>query len=309
MNANNDIPLRAWADLGLLALIWGAIFLFTAIALRELTPIWIVFLRVSCAALLLWGLVLWRGLPVPRAPRAWAAFLVMGALNNAIPFSLINFGQRTVESGLTSILNGSTAFWGVLVAALLLRDERLTARRAAGVAIGIAGVVVIVGPGALAGFDPRALGQLAILGAGLSYGLAGAWGKARLGAWPPAVSAAGMLTGASLLALVGALALEGPPPASLSWATIGALGYAAAIGTAGAYLLYFRILAAAGSGNLLLVTICMPPISVALGALILGERLGAGALAGAGLIALGLIVIDGRAGAALLRLAGWRRAA
>ncbi|MFV0473244.1 MAG: DMT family transporter, partial [Pikeienuella sp.] len=240
MNTSTDIPLRAWADMALLALLWGAIFLFTAIALRELPPIWIVFQRVFWAAALLWLYVLWRGLPVPRAPRIWGSFLVMGALNNAIPFALITWGQKTVESGLASILNGSTAFFGVLVAALCLRDERLTARRGVGVLTGFAGVVVIIGPEALTGFDPRALGQLAILGATLSYAFAGVWGKLRLAGLAPAVSAAGMLTGSSLITLILGLALDGAPPLSLSWATIGALAYAAVAATAGAYLLYFR---------------------------------------------------------------------
>ncbi|QIE54674.1 DMT family transporter [Pikeienuella piscinae] len=309
MTSAPGISVRSWVDLGLLALIWGAIFLFVALALRELTPFWIVFHRVFWAALLLWGVVLWRGLAIPRRFGTWAAFAVMGALNNAIPFMLITWGQKSVESGLASILNGAAAFFGILVAALLLRDERLTARRIAGVLTGIAGVVVIVGPEALTGFDIRALGQLAILGATLSYAFAGVWGKLRLNGLAPVVSAAGMLSGSSVIAGALALFVEGAPVVPQSAVTVGALAYASVIGTATAYILYFRVLATAGSGNLLLVTICMPPIAIALGALVLGERLAPGALIGAGLIALGLLIIDGRALGALRRLAGQRRAA
>lgn len=309
MAAAPNISIRSWVDLALLAFIWGAIFLFVALALRELTPFWIVFHRVFWAALLLWGIVLWRGLAVPRGLGIWAAFAVMGALNNAIPFMLITWGQQSVESGLASILNGATAFFGILVAALLLRDERLTTRRIAGVLTGIAGVVVIVGPETLTGFDIRALGQLAILGATLSYAFAGVWGKLRLKGLSPVVSAAGMLSASTVISGALALIVEGAPIVPRSAITIAALAYASVFGTATAYILYFRILATAGSGNLLLVTICMPPIAIALGALVLGERLGPGALIGAGLIALGLLIIDGRALGALRRLAARLRAA
>lgn len=303
------IPLRAWADLGLLALIWGAVFLFTSLALREVAPTWIVFTRVFWAALSLWAYVLARGLPTPRGFRPWVDYLVMGARNNVAPFTLITWGQKSVESGLASILNGATAFFGILVAAMFLADERLSARRLFGVLIGLAGVAAIVGPDALSGFDPRALGQLAILGATISYSFAGVWAKRRLKGQPPAVSAAGMLTGSAVIMLPLALLVEGAPPWPLSPLTFGALGYITILATVGGFLLYYRILASAGSGNLLLVTICMPPISIALGAIVLGERLAPGVFLGAGLILLGLLVIDGRATRAIHRLARSARGA
>lgn len=306
MNQGPAIPLRAWIDLAALALVWGAIFLFIAIALREMTPLWAVFHRVFWATLLLWAYVLWRGLAVPKDAGVWFAFLVMGALNNAIPFGLITWGQTRIESGLTSILNSTTAFFGIAVAAIFLADERLTPARVIGVFIGVAGVAVIIGPEALTAFDPRALGQIAVLGAALSYAFAGVWAKTRMQGLTPAVSAAGMLTGSSLIMAPLALAVEGPPDLSLSPATIAALAYCAVFGTVAAYLLYYRILASAGSGNLLLVTIMMPPISILLGAAVLGERLAPSTYLGCGLIALGLIVLDGRA---LRRLAGRARRA
>lgn len=306
MTAPASIPRRAWFDLLMLALLWGAIFLFVSLALREMTPFWIVFHRVFWAALLLWAYVFWRGLPAPGRPRAWFAFLVMGALNNVIPFSLITWGQTEIESGLASILNATTAFFGIMVAAIFLADERLTANRVAGVLIGVFGVATVIGLDALAAFDPRALGQLAVLGAALSYAFAGVWARTRMKGLAPAVSAAGMLTCSAVLALPLALVFEGPPDISLPLGTIGALAYMAALGTAAAYLLYYRVLAAAGSGNLLLVTIIMPPISIMLGAAILGERLSPSTYLGCLLIGLGLVVLDGRA---LSRLARRRRGA
>ncbi|MEM7525248.1 MAG: DMT family transporter, partial [Pseudomonadota bacterium] len=256
------------------------------------------FHRVFWAAVILWAYVLWRGFRPPRGVRVWAIFLVMGALNNAIPFALITWGQTEIESGLASILNATTAFFGILVAAICLSDEGLTARRIAGVALGVIGVAVIIGPEALSGFDPRALGQVAILGAALSYSFAGVWAKTRMAGMTPAVSAAGMLTGSTLIMGPIAWLTEGPPDTDLSLTTIGALVYCAVIGTVCAYLLYYRILAAAGSGNLMLVTVMMPPISIFLGVAVLGEDLAPSVYLGCGLIVLGLMTLDGRA-------AGW----
>ncbi|MEL6793758.1 MAG: DMT family transporter [Pseudomonadota bacterium] len=294
MSTSATIPLRAWIDLILLALVWGAIFLFVAIALREMTPFWTVFHRVFWATLLLWLYVWWRGFAAPRGARIWFAFFVMGALNNAIPFTLITWGQTEIESGLASILNSTTAFFGIVVAAIFLADERLTARRIAGVLIGVLGVAVIIGIDALTAFDPRSLGQIAVLGAALSYAFAGVWAKTQMQGLTPTVSAAGMLTGSSVIMGVLALAVEGTPDLTLTWTTIGALAYCATFGTVVTYLLYYRILATAGSGNLLLVTIMMPPISILLGAWVLGEALAPSTYVGCGLIALGLVVLDGR---------------
>lgn len=294
MNTKATIPLRAWVDLVLLALIWGAIFLVIEFALRGLTPLWAVVHRVFWATIALWALAFLRGHRPPSDMRIWFGFLVMGALNNAIPFSLITWAQVEIESGLASILNATTAFFGITVAAALLADERLTPRRIIGVVMGIAGVAVIMGVDALTSFDPRNLAQLAILGAALSYAFAGVWARKRLAGLTPMISAAGMLTGSSLIMIPLAWTVEGAPVTSFTAETIGAIIYMSMFGTVAAYLLYYRILAAAGSGNLMLVTVIMPPISIWLGWLVLGETLTNEALIGCGMIIAGLIVLDGR---------------
>ena len=288
------ISLRTWVDMILLALIWGAIFLVIEFALKELTPFWAVAHRVFWAAPVLWFVVYARGRAMPRAASAWAGFFVMGALNNAIPFSLITWGQTEIESGLASILNGTTAFFGMVVAAAFLADERLTARKSIGVVLGVIGVAVIMGLDTLGGLDPRALGQLAILGAAISYAFAGVWARLRLTGMKPEIAAAGMLTCSAGQMLAIALVAEGPPLLALTTTTIGAIAYMSLLGTAAAYLLFYRILASAGSGNLMLVTVVMPPISVLLGWAVLGERLSATDLIGCALILIGLMIVDGK---------------
>ncbi len=288
------LTLRVWIELTLLALIWGGSFLAIRTALDEIGFLSSVAHRVLWAALLLWGIVLLGRLPVPRAPRIWAAFLVMGLLNNVIPFSLMAWGQLHIETGLTAILNAATAIWGVLVAALVFADERLTTRRVIGVALGFFGVATAIGLANLAALDLRSLAQLAVIGGTISYAFAGSWARARLKDVPPMISAAGMLTGSTLVMLPLAHAIEGPLPIALDARTWTAIAYYALAATAFAYLLYYRILAAAGAGNLLLVTLMIPPVAILLGAWARDEALTPTAYAGFALLALGLLILDGR---------------
>lgn len=294
MAPQKSIPPRAWAELLLLAAIWGGSFISNRLALNEVPVLTTVAFRVAGACILLWVYVGLRRLPVPRSFRIWLAFLAMGLLNNALPFTLITWGQLTIPSGLAAIVNASTAIFGVLVAALAFRDERLTARRLTGVLLGFAGVAVAIGLHALTTLNLTSLPQLALVAAAISYAVAAAFARRVLGGLPPQVAAAGMLTGSSLLMLPTALWIDGPPVLTHGAQVWGALGYLAIIATAGAYLLYYRVLGMAGAGNLSLVTLLTAPVAIVMGALILNEALPLRAYAGFALIALGLLIIDGR---------------
>ena len=277
-----------------LACVWGGSFFFAEIALRQVPPLTIALHRVFWAlpALLL---VVWRqGVEIPRSVRAWLCYLVMGALNNAIPFSLIFWGQVSIESGLASILNGTTAVFGAVVAGIFLVDEPLTARKIVGALFGVFGVAVIMGLDALTDFDLRNLAQVAVLAAALSYAFASVWGKRFLSGYPPIMNAFGMLVGSTVLMIPVAILAEGMPVLTLSAEVWAALLAIALLSTALAYLLYFKILARAGSANLMLVTLLIPPVAVGLSFTFLGERLGPEAWFGFALIAVGLAVTDGR---------------
>ena len=285
---------RAWTEIILLAAIWGGSFLAIRVALDEITPLTSVAHRTGWAMLVLWGVVAAMRLPLPRDPRVWVGFLGMGLLNNVIPFGLMAWGQLHIETGLTSILNAATAIFGVIMAALFLADERMTARKAIGVTLGFLGVATAIGLDNFASFDLRSLAQLAIIAGTLSYALAAVWARHFLGALAPQVAAAGMLTGSTLITLPLAWIVDGPITLDLAPATIAAIGYYALIATAGAYLLYDRVLAVAGSGNLMLVTLLIPPVAITLGAAVRGEALSPNAFAGLALLALGLSILDGR---------------
>ena len=290
------ITTRTWAELALLGLIWGGSFLAIRIALDEIPALTSVAHRVFWAALALWIVVLLRRLPVPNSPRLWGAFLIMGLLNNAIPFSLMAWGQLHIETGLTAILNAATAIWGVLIAALFFTDERLTARRLAGVTLGFLGVATAIGLRNLETLDLRSLAQLAVIAGTVSYAVAGSWARATLKGVPPTVAAAGMLTGSTLMMVPLSLVTDGPISFTLSPTTWAAIAYFSLISTALAYLLYYRLIAAAGAGNALLVTLLVAPVSILLGALFRDETLTPAAYAGFALLAIGLLILDGRVG-------------
>ncbi|MDU8926871.1 DMT family transporter [Alisedimentitalea sp. MJ-SS2] len=294
MTEQKTLSPRAWSELILLGVIWGGIFLTTRIALDEIGVATSVFWRTSLAAILLWLVVFLRGQKLVFTGRTVVGFVGMGLLNNVIPFGLLNWSQLFLASGLVSIFNATTAIFGVVVAAIFLADERLGARKLTGALIGLAGVIAAIGPTNLAALDPTNLAQFAALAATLSYAFAGVWARKMLAGLPAETAAAGMLTASALITLPAALIIDGPLDLTLAPATWGGIAYMSVIGTALAYLLYYRVLAAAGSGNLMLVTLIIPPVAIALGAWVRAEQITSGALMGFALIALGLVIIDGR---------------
>ena len=169
---NTSMGMREWLMLITLSLLWGGSFFFVGVAVAELPPLTIVTLRVGLAAITLWIIVLFMGLSLPKSPNVWVAFLIMGLLNNVIPFSLIVWGQTHIASGLASVLNATTPLFGVIVVGLLLVDERATAMKLVGVAVGFLGVVMMIGIPSLDSVKQGTiLAQIAILGAALSLSL------------------------------------------------------------------------------------------------------------------------------------------
>ncbi len=285
-----------WSALILLSVLWGGSYFLIEIALREWTPLLIVAVRVAIATGIVWSIVLLGRMQLPRNRDAWKIFVGMALLNNVIPFVLIVWGQQEITAGLASILNAATPIFTVLVAGMFLKDEPMTAAKLAGAFLGLAGVAVLVGPSAFAGIDSSFVAQVAVLAAALSYAFAGVYGR-RLTALNinPMVAAAGQLSVSTVIMIVLATAFESPrlvfDASVVVWSAVVAM---AALSTAFAYVLYFRLLATAGATNVLLVTLLIPVTAVLLGAVFLAERLHATHFAGMIVIALGLSVIDGR---------------
>jgi len=283
-----------WILLIGLSLLWGGSFFFSEIALREVSPLVTVWARVGLACGLLWLILRLRGIAMPSDKKLWQAFAVMGVLNNAIPFSLIVWGQQSITASLASIFNASTPLFTAVLAHFLTQDETLGRRKIMGLVIGFCGVVVMVGTQALHGVETQLWAQLAILLAAISYGCAAIWGR-RFKGTRPMVVATGQVTASSLMMTPMAL-LFGFPAGYImpSFETWGALLGLAALCTVAAYILYFRILATSGATNLMLVTFLIPPSAILLGVLFLGEGLDLSQIIGMSLIFVGLAVMDGR---------------
>jgi drug/metabolite transporter (DMT)-like permease len=288
--------IREWVMLITLSILWGGSFFFVEVVVDQLPPLTIVLLRVGLAAIALWIFAFSIGLRAPTSATVWLAFFIMGMINNVIPFSLLVWGQTHIASGLASILNATTPLFTVVVAGVLLTDERITPAKLTGVAFGLGGVILMIGPEALTGFSSNVLAQMAILGTAISYAFASVYGRRfKTMGLNPVMLATGQVTASSLILLPVVFYIDRPQnlplPGTISIASILALGV---FSTALAYILYFRILAAAGATNLMLVTFLVPVSAILLGSLVLGEVLQPIHLAGMFLIGCGLIAIDGR---------------
>lgn len=298
-----SMGLASWGMLLGLSVLWGGSFFFMEVAVRELPTFTFVVLRVGLAAAVLLTLARLMGLALPRSRTIWAAFFCMGLLNNVVPFCLIAWGETRIAGGLASILNATTPLFAVVAAHALTDDEKMSVGKAAGVAVGFVGVAVMIGPTLFDSIGGHVWAQVAVLGAALSYSLAGIFGKRfkRLG-MPPMLTAAGQVTASTVMLLPVALLVDRPwtldMPGIRVWGAV--LGIAL-LSTALAYVVYFRALAAMGATNVMLVTFLIPVSAILLSWGILGERLAARDFLGMALIVAGLAAIDGRLAS------GWRR--
>lgn len=291
---SRTMGLNEWALLIALSIVWGGSFFFFAIAVKALPVFTIVCLRVALGAAVLWLIVWMANLALPRDPQVWRDFLIMGLLNNAIPFSLIVWGQTELASGLAAVLNGTTPFFTVLAANALTPDEKISWNRFAGALIGLGGVALMIGLGAIGTLGEAVWAQLAVIAAALAYAFGSVFGR-RFAGLPPLLTAAGQTSGSSLLLLPLVLVLDQPwslaPPPVPVWLAIAGLAF---LCTSLAYVIYFTILKRAGATNLVLVTFLVPVSAILLGVSFLGETLEPQHLLGMAAIGVGLALIDGR---------------
>jgi drug/metabolite transporter (DMT)-like permease len=281
-----------WIMLWTLSLLWGGSFLFVELALAGLPALSIVWGRVALAAVVLWGVLRVTATPDPGRG-VWPALLVMGLLNNAVPFTLFVLAQGQITGALASVLNATTPLFTVLVAHLATRDERLSARKVAGVGLGFAGVVAMMAGESFGGAVPA---MAACLAAALSYAVASVWGRRfRQAGLAPLATACGQVSASTLLITPLWLWVDQPWRMDLpETGPLLAVAGLATMSTALAYLLYFRILASAGPTAISLVTFLIPLSAALLGWAVLGERLEPRHLAGLALILGGLALIQGR---------------
>jgi drug/metabolite transporter (DMT)-like permease len=284
---------RYWPMLLLLAAVWGASYFFIKVAVDDIDPAPMMAFRTLVAGGILVGYVVWR-LGRERAfgglRAAWRHCLVLGALNAAVPFWLIAWGEQYIDSGLAAVVQASVPIFNALLVLKFLPHERLNGTRLAGLGIGIVGVAVVTGinPG---GDWWTLAGTLAIVGSSLAYASAGVYGQRAVSGTPGPVLAAGsMLVGGLILLPLALFQLPGNVPGWEATASLVALTVA---GTALAQLVLFRMLALYGSARLSLVTYLMPGFALLYGALLLDEAITAAMLVGLALILGGVALASG----------------
>lgn len=303
ISTNIQPSAKDWALIGLLAFIWGGSFLFGRILMIEWPPFTVVFLRVFIAAVTLWIFILLTARKLPTERNILLAILMMGILNNVIPFSLILIGQREIGSGLAAVVNAMTPIWTLIIANQFTTDEKFSTNKILGICFGFMGVATLIGADFIQGLTASAWAQGAVLGATISYGFAGVWGK-RFKGQDPIIISTGQLTASSLVMLPLIFLLEDPfsiSPTDLEM-IISLLGLAI-VCTAFAYVLFFKILSDIGATNVSLVTFLVPVSAIILGILWLDETLTLSNIVGMILIILGLSLVDGR----ILKMTGLRQ--
>lgn len=298
MTAHDErIDARDWSLLGVLSILWGGSFFFNGVVLREVPPLTVVLLRVALASIILLPLLWVYRIRFPKGISGWTPFIAIGLLNNVLPFSLIVMGQTYIPSGLASILNATTPLFTVVVMAAA-GEEKLHARRIAGVIVGLIGVVILHGGFGGNGFgleNGQGIGILLCLAGAFSYGLSALLARRRLSNSPPLATATFQLLASTAMMVVVAGFVERPwqlpMPAASTWLAVIGL---AALSTALAYIVFFQILRRSGATNVMLVTLLIPVTAILLGYLVLGEQISSREILGALVIGSALLLIDGR---------------
>ena len=299
-----------WLIFIALGFFWGSSYLFIRIGVQHgLQPFSLIMFRLLIGFTLLASVVAVAREPLPRSPRIYGHLFVMGAINIALPFSLITFAETTVDSSLASVINSAVPLFVIVIAALFLKGETITVNRLAGLAVGFVGVAILVGfvgVAILVGFDVTklvgggAVGELALIGATIAYAVGNVYAKHNVHGLRPMIPAVfqvffGLLvTGALAFLFEHPLAVVPAPEAILAVVWLGLLGSGLA------YLSYFRILQRWGATRTSLVAYLLPVYGIALGALVLHEPIAVSMLIGTALIIGGIALVNSRYGTRIL---------
>lgn len=286
---------KEWAAFAALGLLWGSSFLWIKIAVGQVSPFVVVALRVLLGLIGLLGVVYWQRQALPRDRSTLLKYLFMGVFNVVVPFLLITWGETHIDSSLAAILNATTPLFVIVIAHFALHDEKMTTPRLAGLLIGFVGVIVLVAqdfqPGMLQG---DLLGQLAVLGAAISYAVALIFSRRQLRGAKPVVQSTMILVFATALMWLITPMVERPvvlPAEPIAWVALLWLGV---LGLCVAYLLFFWLNNVWGPTRASLVTYVFPVVGVILGVIFLNEPLNWNMVLGSALVVGGIVVVNRR---------------
>ncbi|MEP6987645.1 MAG: EamA family transporter [Chloroflexota bacterium] len=287
---------RAWIGFWILALIWGSSFLFIRIGVEQLTTFQVVFIRTLIAAIGLNIVAYARGKHLPTDWKGIRDLLILGIVNTVFPFVLITWGEKSIESSLAAILQGTAALFTMVVAHFVFLDERMTTRKIVGLIIGFLGVIILASRSTDGEVIPadatlHLLGQLAIVAASFCYALGGTYSrKAIQNHIEPIIAAAGAMTVTAIISGIltyVAPLLGGPSPTPLGTLTPRVIGAMLALGLVNtfiAYIIFYALIPVLGAARTSMVTYVIPAVGLILGAIFLGEAVDIRLLIGAAMI-------------------------
>jgi len=275
----------------LLGTIWGSSYLFIKITVADVPPLTLVAGRLTLAAVILWVIMAASRRAMPRRRSLWGAYTVMGFFSGTLPYALISWGEQYISSGLAALLQATMPIFTVLMAHLAIREERLTVASVLGVAVGFAGVAVLMLPDLRQGLHASLWGQAAIVASSASYAGAAVFARLRLRGQSPMASTTGQLTMGAVLTLPLALLVDRPfhlsPSPQAWWAWLGLI----LLGTVIAYIIYYAIIERTSATFVSMVTYIIPVNGLLLGALVLKEALTLNVLVSAALILIGVMLV------------------
>jgi drug/metabolite transporter (DMT)-like permease len=275
----------------ILGTIWGSSYLFIKVTVAEVPPLTLVAGRLTLAAVILWAVMVASRQAMPRRRSLWGAYTVMGFFSGTLPYVLISWGEQYISSGLAALLQATMPIFTVLMAHFAIREERLTVASVLGVAVGFAGVAVLMLPDLRQGLHASLWGQAAIVASSASYAGAAVYARLRLRGQSPMASTTGQLTMGAVLTLPLALLIDRPfhlsPSPQAWWAWLGLI----LLGTVIAYIIYYAIIERTSATFVSMVTYVIPVNGLLLGALVLNEALTLNVLVSAALILAGVVLV------------------
>ncbi|MFN2418648.1 MAG: DMT family transporter, partial [Candidatus Limnocylindria bacterium] len=286
-----------WPLFILLGFLWGSSYLFIKIGVDAgLQPFTLVSLRLLIGLALLAVVVGIARESLPRDPKMYGHLVVLGLFSVALPFTLITWAEQSVDSSLAAVLTGAVPLFVIPVAALLLKDEGVTARRLLGIAVGLIGVAVVVGldPASLAGNG--LIAQLALIGAAASYAIGGVYARKNVHGLRPMIPALFQVGFALIMVAIPAVVLEGPVRLSIQPDALFAVAWLGLLGSGAAYLVFFRLLGRWGATRTSLVAYLLPIWGIVLGAIVLSEPIDVRLILGTALVIGGIALVNWRPG-------------
>lgn len=275
------------ALLMLLAMLWGGSYTFIKLGVATIPPVTLIAARTLMAGLLLLVLMHGRGLRLPKDAATWRRFVFQAGLNSVIPWTLIAWGERSLDAGLATILNSTSPIFTFFLTLAMTRHEAVTLRKLFGVLAGMAGICLIVGVQALAGLGEQLAAELATVAATICYAGGAIFSRGFKDLDPMAPAAGSLLSGAAILVPI-SLVVDRPWTLAPSMSSILALLALAAFSTALAFVIYFRLIMTLGSVGTTAQAYLRVPIGVALGVVFLGEHLTSTAWIGLGCVVIGV---------------------